>query len=364
MLRVGLICRCTNTGKNVSDFKALLPQIVRSLLIGLAGGIVFNAINFPLAWMLGPMVANLVASLAGGKVAVPMNIRTVMLTIIGVYLGSAFRPDLLDNAALWPVSLVAVMLYVPVVTLIIMVYYRRVAGFDRITSVFCSAPGGLTTLTILGTAAGGNEQKISMVHSLRIMLLVFTIPMIITWVTGVVPDRSTPTDVIALTFAESAMLVAAAAIGTLVARRINLPSPFMTGAMFATAVLYMTGIVQGEPPVWLLNVALLVLGSSIGSRFSIVTPRELGKVAIHAITAVLLIIMVSALAAWGVAALTGLDFLALMLAFAPGGVAEMSLIAVAMDVDPGFVSLHHLARIFEIIILAPIVAKKLMPSDN
>ncbi|MBT6911968.1 MAG: AbrB family transcriptional regulator, partial [Rhodospirillaceae bacterium] len=57
------------------------------------------------------------------------------------------------------------------------------------------------------------------------------------------------------------------------------------------------------------------------------------------------------------ATVTGLDFLSVMLAFAPGGVAEMSLIAIAMDVDPGFVALHHIARIFEIIILAPFVAR-------
>jgi uncharacterized protein len=341
----------------VSDFKALLPQIIKSLLIGLAGGVVFNAINFPLAWMLGPMVANLIAALLRAKVAVPMNIRTVMLSIIGVYLGTAFQPDLLDNAAVWPVSLISVLLYVPVVTLLVMVYYRRVAGFDRVTSVFSSAPGGLTTLTILGTEAGGDEQKIALVHSLRIMLLVFTVPLIIAFVTGAVPNRSAPVGVETLDMWEAGMLVACALLGPMLARRIHLPSPYMTGSMFAVAALYMTGVVHGVPPRWLLNVALLVLGSSIGSRFSRVSPREIGRIAIYALGAVLLIISVSALAAWGVASATGLDFLAVMLAFAPGGVAEMSLIAVAMDVDPGFVALHHIARIFEIIILAPFVAK-------
>jgi hypothetical protein len=341
----------------VSEFKRLLPQILRALVIGLVGGLLFDAIDFPLAWMLGPMTTTLIAALARQRVAVPMNIRAITLAIIGVYLGTAFQPDLLDHAALWPVSLTAVLLYVPVVTLLVMVYYRQVARFDRITSVFCSAPGGLTTMTILGTAAGGNEQQISMVHSLRIMLLVFSIPLIIAAVTGVTPVRGPAAGAVSVTWLEGLMLLVAAVAGPLVARRLRMPSPWMTGAMFATAALYMTETVQGVPPRWLLNVALLVLGTSIGSRFTRVTPRELGRIAIHAVTAVALIIFFSASAAWGVALLTGLDFLALMLAFAPGGVAEMSLIAVALDVDPGFVSLHHLARIFEIILLAPLVAR-------
>jgi uncharacterized protein len=348
----------------VSDFKVLLPQIARSLVIGLVGGIVANAIGFPLAWMLGPMVANLVAALVRIKVAVPMNVRTVMLSVIGIYLGTAFQPDLLDNAALWPVSLIAVLLYVPVVTLLVMVYYRRVAGFDRVTSVFSSAPGGLTTLTILGTAAGGDEQKIALVHSLRIMLLVFTIPLIIAAVTGIVPTRTAPEGIEANDLREALMLVACAVLGPLVAKRLNLPSPYMTGAMFAAAALYMTGVVQGLPPPWLLNVALVVLGSSIGSRFSRVSPSEIGRIAIYALGAVAIIIAFSAVSAYAVATVTGLDFLSVMLAFAPGGVAEMSLIAIAMDVDPGFVALHHIARIFEIIILAPFVAKWLTNREH
>ena len=348
----------SNTGKNVSDFKTLLPEIIRSLIIGLAGGIVANAINFPLAWMLGPMVANLIASLLRAKVAVPMNIRTVMLSIIGVYLGTAFRPGLIDNAALWPVSLIAVLAYVPVVTLIVMVYYRRVAGFDRITSVFASAPGGLTTLTILGAAAGGNEQKIALVHSLRVMLLVFSIPLIIAVVTGIVPASAQVDGALELTRNETFLLLGAALLGPLIALKMNMPSPWMTGAMFAVAALYMTGNVQGMPPGWLLNVALVVLGSSIGSRFSGVSLQALAKLAVHGMVAVTLIILFSALAAYAVSSLTGLDFLAVMLAFAPGGVAEMSLIAVALDVDPGFVALHHLARIFEILLLAPFVARR------
>jgi uncharacterized protein len=341
----------------VTEFKALLPQIILSLLIGLAGGVLFNAINFPLAWMLGPMTANLIAALMRAKVAVPMNIRTVMLSIIGIYLGTAFQPDLLDNAAVWPISLIAVLLYVPVVTLIVMLYYRRVAGFDQVTSVFCSAPGGLTTLTVLGTEAGGDEQKIALVHSLRIMMLVFAIPLIIAGVTGVVPTRTAPEGAETLNIQEALMLLGAALLGPQIAKRIGLPSPYMTGAMFAAAALYMTGVVQGLPPRWLLNVALVVLGSSIGSRFSRVSPTEIGRIAIYALGSVALIIFVSAMCAFAVSYFTGLDFLATMLAFAPGGVAEMSLIAIAMDVDPGFVALHHLVRIFEIILLAPIVAR-------
>ncbi|MCH9019696.1 MAG: AbrB family transcriptional regulator, partial [Proteobacteria bacterium] len=53
-------------------------------------------------------------------------------------------------------------------------------------------------------------------------------------------------------------------------------------------------------------------------------------------------------------ATTDLPVAALTLAFAPGGLAEMSLIALALGIDPAFVSTHHVVRIFLVVILAPL----------
>jgi uncharacterized membrane protein AbrB (regulator of aidB expression) len=52
--------------------------------------------------------------------------------------------------------------------------------------------------------------------------------------------------------------------------------------------------------------------------------------------------------------LTDLPFASLILAFSPGGLAEMSLIALALDIDPAFVATHHVVRIFLVVVLAPI----------
>ncbi len=55
--------------------------------------------------------------------------------------------------------------------------------------------------------------------------------------------------------------------------------------------------------------------------------------------------------------LPGIGFLAALLALAPGGVAEMCLIAVAWNIDPAFVAFHHLARMFLLMSLAPWVGR-------
>ena len=50
--------------------------------------------------------------------------------------------------------------------------------------------------------------------------------------------------------------------------------------------------------------------------------------------------------------LTGYSLVLLVLAFIPGGFTEMSLIALAMGVDPAFVVTHHSLRVFLVVLIA------------
>ena len=51
--------------------------LVLSLSVGAAGGVLFHIAGLPLAWMLGPLVANLLVSAKGVKVEVPESLRSV-----------------------------------------------------------------------------------------------------------------------------------------------------------------------------------------------------------------------------------------------------------------------------------------------
>jgi hypothetical protein len=55
--------------------------------------------------------------------------------------------------------------------------------------------------------------------------------------------------------------------------------------------------------------------------------------------------------------LTGLPLPLLLLAFIPGGLPEMSLIALGLGADPAFVVTHHATRVFLVVLIAlPIAA--------
>ena len=65
--------------------------------------------------------------------------------------------------------------------------------------------------------------------------------------------------------------------------------------------------------------------------------------------------VLAAVVGWALSEATGLPFHAIWLAFAPGGLAEMTLISLTMGIDVAFVSTHHVIRVAFMVIAAPAV---------
>jgi uncharacterized membrane protein AbrB (regulator of aidB expression) len=71
---------------------------------------------------------------------------------------------------------------------------------------------------------------------------------------------------------------------------------------------------------------------------------------------------VTVVCAWSVHLATGIPARQVLLAYAPGGLAEMSLIALSLDIDAAYVSTHHILRILFVIGIAPLVFRLLAAS--
>ena len=76
-----------------------------TLALGALGGVLFYALNLPLPWMLGAIVVTLIGTLAGGNLTGPEKARPYVVAVIGVMLGSGFKPDTFDHLDKLAVSL-------------------------------------------------------------------------------------------------------------------------------------------------------------------------------------------------------------------------------------------------------------------
>ncbi len=332
-----------------------LVLIVMSLGIGAVGGVLFQWMAMPLAWMIGAMIFVTIAALSGAPMRGSSGLRNFMVPVLGIMLGSAFTPETLGQVHRWLPSILIMLVFVAIVIASVATYLYRIMGFGPVSAYFSATPGGLTTMVVIGGSWGGDEKRIGLTHSIRILLTVLIIPFYFKIFEGYVPSGlESLGSIVDLTFKDG-LILATCTLGFPLFKILKLPAAQILGPMSLSAVVHAVGLTEAKPPIEMVNLAQLVIGTSIGARFADVSVKRLFRVMIAAAVSTVFMVTLAAAAAWGLGEATGLPFHAIWLAFAPGGVAEMTLVSLSMGIDVAFISTHHVIRVVFMIIAAPVV---------
>ncbi|WP_020682274.1 AbrB family transcriptional regulator [Marinobacterium rhizophilum] len=321
-----------------------------TLMLATLGGYLAWLASIPLPWMLGSMCLTGALAVAGRHVAVPAGLRSLFLAVLGIYLGSGVSSDIVQQLQDWRYSLALVLLYVPLLTLLITLFYRYAAGFEWATAFYSAAPGALSFLILASQGSGADTRTVALLQSLRVFLLVMSAPLL----ASILGGNLLPEPVVeraGLELADMGWLLLANVTVIALMRRLRIPAAEMAGAALTTAILYGSGLVQGALHPLLLDAALVVLGASVGCRFMPLSWAQVRHQVSSGVAAFVLTITLTLSAAWLVQQLTRIDLVSAFLAFAPGGVGEMSLVALSLSLDATFVTAHNLARIYLLIVL-------------
>ncbi|MEL6640372.1 MAG: AbrB family transcriptional regulator [Pseudomonadota bacterium] len=336
-----------------------MRPVFATIALGAFGGVLFYVLNLPLPWMLGAIIVTLIGTLAGWNLSGPEKARPYVVAIIGVMLGSGFKPDTFDHLDQWAVSLAGLVICVTISALAVQAYLHRIGGQSRVTALFSAMPGGVVEMVEIGRAQGGDEKAIILAHVWRIILVIAAIAFWFRLVLGhevdgmmpLSPDPTGPLDLL--------ILGLCAALGSALGYGLKLPAPTFIGPMALSAVAHMTGITHGSPPLALVIMAQVILGVIVGCRFKGSQPVDVFHALKLAIVSTAIMMAVAALTAWGVHAMTGYSTAQLLLAYAPGGLNEMSLVSLAIQADVAFVATHHLVRIVTLLVLAGTLLAKI-----
>ena len=334
----------------------MMPRLAAFAVAGL-GVWVFKLLNLPLPWLLGPIFACLIASLAG----VPMRgiemVNNAMRTILGVAVGATFTTALLASmAGMWPT-----LLLIPVMTgcigVIGVLYFQRLWGFDFATSYYASMPGGLQDMLVFGEEAGGDVRALSLIHATRVMVIVVALPFLLTWVWEA--DLGNPPGAPAASIAplQLGLMVFCGLAGWQIAKRVGMFGATILGPLLLAAALSLTGVLQHRPPAEAIWAAQFFIGMGVGSKYAGVTMAEVRTDVTAGLGFCLILLLLTVVFAESIY-LAGLaPPLETVLAFAPGGQAELVVLALIVGADMAFVVAHHVLRMFVVILGAPLFAR-------
>ncbi|MGQ3675017.1 AbrB family transcriptional regulator [Xanthobacter sp. TB0139] len=352
-----------------------LRAIGTTLVAGGGGGLLFAMLGLPAAWISGSMLAIMVLAMAGVRLHLPHVLRQAAFVILGASMGSVLTPQMMARASAWPISMVVLAVSIVATMAGSILFLNRVAGWDKATAFFASAPGALSTIIAMAADSGADLRRVAFAQAVRLFLLVAALPSLLSalHLTQATDPAAMTAQVDGLHAATltslsglrdlSVLLLAALVVG-LVAERLRVPGGLILGALLASGALHLREWTDVAVPPALLLPAFTLLGINVGVRFVGTRLSTIVTFIRTAMAAFVVSILISAGFALLASMLTGDDFGKMLAAFAPGALEAMTALGFALGYDPAFMSAHHVFRFASLSVLLPVAARLLFSMEK
>ena len=332
-----------------------------ALLVGICGSFVFIYLHLPLPWLLGAIFASSIAMrFEKLQIESPKLFSPIARIIIGLTIGSAFTPDILQYVHKYLFSLILVIPFTIITILAGMYYFVRFQGFDKKTAYLSSMPGGVIEMVIIAEEIKANISKITLVQSSRLFFIVVSLPFIIQYIFNVDirGNKLITTSIVNLDIFDIGLILLFGIIAGVVAKKIKLSAAYLIGPMVISIILHSTGMMNVSMPDEFLKFVQVVFGTIIGFTFKGVNLKTILKTLLATFGHFLILISISSIFITMVYFLFDFSIISVLLAFSPGGQAEINLIAILVAANVPYITLHHIVRLFLVMNIAPILAKK------
>jgi membrane AbrB-like protein len=319
----------------------------RILGVAASGAFLCALAGVPAAWLTGAMIAASIAISGLGWRPPSSPIVDAAMLLCGLLLGSTATPEALAAMARYPGSLALLLASIVVIMAVTGGYLVRGAKWAKQDAMLASAPGALSAVMAIAIDKGIPLPRIVVIQLFRLFALIAAVPSLVV-ISGVAPGDLRPAPAL-IASAEGLLALGLAGVATaLVFERVGITAPVLLGATLASAVLHGAGLVQGTLPTEIGIVAFVLLGAGIGGRFVGVGPRAIAAAMPVAFIAFLASMLVAMAFAWPAAQLAGVPYATAFIAFAPGGLEAMAVLAFALGLDPLYVGAHHLLRFMSV----------------
>ena len=343
---------------NKENFKQIFSiPFISVIIISIPSAIIAEYFNIPLAWFLGPMLITSLASLMGLKTKMPRLILSSILIILGLYIGNYIDKELFNQMQDWIWTSFIMLIYIILSVLIVSKYLEKFSKYEKKTSIFSAAPGALGPLMILAEDEKTDLSRVATSHLIRLIIIITVFPFIVNSFYDFENVSLTQNEIENQNLFHLLILIIASLILIFFFEKIKIPAALLTGTLVASGLLQITEFASYQISSDIIDYCLLILGSSVGCRFADKSFSEIGRNALHSFVATFLLVILGLVAAVIAGLVIEKNFFTLLLSYCPGGIYEVVVIAIFFNLDPEFVSFHHIIRLLMILFIVPIILK-------
>ncbi len=172
---------------------ALVLRTGLTLLGALLAAWLCEWLHTPIPWMLGPLLLTALASMAGAPTRSSGRLRNIGQWVIGAALGLYFTPQVgaLVLKLWWAIALGIAWALAIGWGFGLWLQRRHCSDLAslgaqrlRATSYFAGAIGGASEMTLLSDRVGARTDLVAAAHSLRLVMVVISVPFAMQWAQG------------------------------------------------------------------------------------------------------------------------------------------------------------------------------------
>ena len=335
-----------------------MPPILIHLVqiaVAVLGGAAFSWLGIPAAWLSGSLVAVVLWRTVGPGRPIPKPVADLAMLISGATTGAAVTPEALVAVTRYPSSLATLAVGIVAICGASAMWLIRVSGWRRDDAVLASVPGALSTVLVVAADRKANVASIAIVQSFRLLILMTVLPSAVSWVGGSRAGKLPGVGhAVATPGALAAILLGGLALGALFSR-LRIAAPVLFGSAVASTVLHVSEVAPGVIPPSIATVGLVLIGLFLAESFRTLQWSSIREMVPAALGSFIVGMAVAALFAVASAAFAWVPLADALVAFAPGGLEAMMVLAVVLGLDPLYVGVHHLARLLGIGFTVPFV---------
>lgn len=330
-------------------------MVTRNLLISftvaIIGGYLASLLNIPLPWTLGALFTSIVWNLCTQHYVVLKQGRRIGQFIIGISLGLYFTRDIVHLISQeWFLLSLGVFACLFVSLMTIFINAKQHASFATI--YFTYLPGGASEMVNMSKKFGADPAFVAIGHTVRIVLLVFSVPLLATiW-----SDVSRVSDVAYvenhLSILGMIIIGICSLIGVLGWKKLKQANPWMIGALLGTALPTYFMELSMKVPVSFLAFAQVLLAMALADPITTQTVKQGLKYMRGMILSSMMGIVALIVVAYVISMSFHLDFLTIGLGMMPGGISEMGLTAKQLHLNVAIVTTMQTLRLLMVMVVA------------
>ncbi|WP_414050298.1 AbrB family transcriptional regulator [Macrococcus animalis] len=331
-------------------------------VVSIIFGYLLDIVGLILPWLFGPILAALVLKkYTELEYQWPKWIGDIGLYILGAQIGVSFTKEILGDIVrdFWSVVFLSVMIILSAVAISFL--FKKIVGCTTETALLASIPGALNQMIVM--AEENNRANILVVTLAQTSRLLFVI-MIVPFISSITSEEHTfyklnkAKDISEiLNFQQILLIIVMIAISIYFLKMIHFPVPDMLGPTFAILTWNLITGMNFTIPMPLINFAQILFGVRIGLQMYDLSSQINRRLFIGIFVQNVLLILCAIGLSILLNVVTHHNFNDIFLSAAPGGMAQIIIVALETGANVAMISSYHIFRIFLILLaVAPIMA--------